>query len=93
MDAIVIIIFTSIGWLVTFVVLCIKAYSKGIDTGANMLSNHLKQRAQAQRDAMLSEMDGVDKGNGTFHRISHGELVQMEAAVRNQTQQNGEKQE
>lgn len=76
---IVIIIFTSVGWLVTFVILCIKAYSKGIDTGANMLSRHLKQRAQEQRNAMLSEMDGVDEGNGEIRRISHGELVQMEA--------------
>ena len=72
---------------------CVKAYGNGMIKGANMHSNHLIRRVQEQRNAMLSEMDGVDEGNDAIHRISHGEMVQMETAVKNKTQQNGEKEE
>ena len=91
MDAIVIIFFTSVVWLIILVALCIKAYGNGMIRGAYMHSHYLKQQAQEKRDAMLSEMDGADEGNGDIRCISHGEMAQMETAVKNQTQQNGEK--
>jgi hypothetical protein len=52
-----------------------------------MHSHYLKQQAQATRDAMLSEMDGVDERNGDIRRISHGELVQMESESKNKIEQ------
>ena len=92
MDVFFIVLLVSVIWMVIMIVACVKAYGNGMIKGANMHSNHLIRRAQAQRDAMLSEMDGVDEGNDAIHRISHGEMVQMETAVKNQTQQNGETQ-
>ena len=91
MDVFFVILLTSVIWMVIMIVACVKAYGNGMIKGANMHSNHLIHRAQAQRDAMLSEMDGADEGNGDIRRISHGEMAQMETAVKNQTQQNGEK--
>lgn len=55
MDAIVIIFFTSVVWLIISVALCIKAYGNGMIKGAHIHSHYLKQQAQEQRDAMLSE--------------------------------------
>ena len=87
---IVIVFLTSAIWLVITAILCIKAYGRGIVKGAHMLSNHLICRAQEQRNAMLSEMDGVDEGNGEIRRISHGELVQMEAESKDKIRKKGE---
>lgn len=88
-----VILLTSVIWIVIMIVACVKAYGNGMIKGANMHSHYLKQQAQATRDAMLSEMDGVDEGNGDIRRISHSELVQMETAAINRTQQqNGETQ-
>lgn len=94
MDVFFVILLTSVIWIVIMIVACVKAYGNGMIKGANMHSHYLKQQAQATRDAMLSEMDGVDEGNGDIRRISHGEMVQMETAAINRTQQqNGAKQE
>jgi hypothetical protein len=91
MDVFFVIFLTSVIWIIIMIVACVKAYGNGMIKGANMHSHYLKQQAQEKRDAMLSEMDGVDEGNGDIRRISHGEMAQMETAVKNQTQQNGEK--
>lgn len=89
MDVFFTVILTSIIWMAITAVLCLKAYGKGMIKGAHLHSHYLKQQAQEKRDAMLSEMDGVDEGNGDIRRISHGEMAQMETAVKNKTQQNG----
>lgn len=91
MDVFFVILLTSVIWIVIMIVACVKAYGNGMIKGANMHSHYLIQQAQEKRDAMLSEMDGADEGNGDIRRISHGEMAQMETAVKNQTQQNGEK--
>lgn len=91
MDVFFVILLTSVIWMVIMIVACVKAYGNGMIRGAYMHSHYLKQQAQEKRDAMLSEMDGADEGNGDIRRISHGEMAQMETAVKNQTQQNGEK--
>lgn len=87
MDVFFVILLTSVIWIVIMIVACVKAYGNGMIKGANMHSHYLKQQAQATRDAMLSEMDGVDEGNGDIRRISHGELVQMESESKNKIEQ------
>jgi hypothetical protein len=87
MDVFFVILLTSVIWIVIMIVACVKAYGNGMIKGANMHSHYLKQQAQATRDAMLSEMDGVDERNGDIRRISHGELVQMESESKNKIEQ------
>ena len=87
MDVFFVIFLTSVIWIIIMIVACVKAYGNGMIKGANMHSHYLKQQAQATRDAMLSEMDGVDEGNGDISRISHGELVQMESESKNKIEQ------
>ena len=87
MDVFFFFFFTSVIWIIIMIVACVKAYGNGMIKGANMHSHYLKQQAQATRDAMLSEMDGVDEGNGDISRISHGELVQMESESKNKIEQ------
>lgn len=91
MDVFFIIFLTSVIWIIIMAISCVKAYGNGIIKGAHMHSHYLKQQAQEKRDAMLSEMDGADEGNGDIRRISHGEMAQLETAAKNKTQQNGER--
>ena len=76
MDAFCIILLTSLFWISVMIVICVKAYGKGIDKGAELASREKLRHDQRRIGLMLSEMDGVDEGNGLVRCMSHGKTQQ-----------------
>lgn len=60
------------------------AYHKGILEGVRLKEMQVERaNGKSVYDALLSEYDGVDDGNGDIRRMSHGEIVQKELEVKN----------
>lgn len=81
--------------LPVIIIVMVRVYFIGFDKGVRMAEQNIGRNWRHLNLASLSsEMDGENEDNGEIRRISHGEMVQMEAAAINRTQQqNGEKHE
>ena len=64
------------------------AYHKGILEGVRLKEMQVERaNGKSVYDALLSEYDGVDEGNGDIRRMSHGEIVQLEQERKAQKQE------
>lgn len=76
------------------IIVMVRVYFIGFDKGVRMAEQNIGRNwRHLNLAALSSEVDGENEDNGEIRRISHGEMVQMETAAKNKTQQNGEKHE